>query len=341
MTLMTHCEAIVRQGKTSLTTKRALIFGISGQDGSLLAKTLLEKGYVVHGTSRDADLARFDNLKRLDIFDQVCLHSANLADFRSILQSIIITQPFEIYNLSAQSSVGLSFEQPLETVNSISGSCLNLLEAIRFLGADVRLCNASSSEMFGDTGKSAADETAPFRPRSPYGIAKASAHWMVDAYRNAYGLHASSLILFNHESPLRNERFVTQKIVRTAVDIKLGAKRKLALGNIAITRDWGWAPEFVEAMWLALQQDRPDDYVIATGRNATLETFVSGVFDRVGLHYQEHLIVDKSLCRPYDVDRTVGNPSKAELVLHWRPRLFFPDVIDALVVAEIERRSTR
>ena len=314
--------------------KRALIFGVSGQDGSLLAQLLLAKGYEVHGTSRDAEIARFDNLKRLGIFERVTLHSTNLNDFRSTLQSLRDVEPAEIYNLSAQSSVGLSFGQPTETVNSIVGATLNLLEAIRFLGLPARLANASSSEMFGDTGEKPADETAPFRPRSPYGIAKASAHWMADTYRQAYGIAVSSLILFNHESPLRNERFVTQKIVRAAVDIASGSDRKLTLGNLAIVRDWGWAEEYVEAMWLALQQDKSSDYVIATGVGCSLERFVALAFEGVGLDWRRHVVLDPALHRPYEVDRTVGDPGLAGDKLTWKPKRTVTGVVEGLVAAE-------
>ncbi|MEB3337226.1 MAG: GDP-mannose 4,6-dehydratase, partial [Leptolyngbyaceae bacterium] len=250
--------------------KKALICGVSGQDGAYLADLLLKKGYVVCGTSRDAQMSSFQNLARLGIRDQVKLESVALNDFRSVLQVLAKIQPDEVYNLAGQSSVGLSFEQPVETLESLATGTLNLLEAIRFIGAPIKFYSAGSSECFGDTGNTAADENTPFRPRSPYAVAKAAAFWEVANYREAYNLFACSGILFNHESPLRPERFVTQKIVATACRIAQGSSEQLHLGNIAIERDWGWAPEYVEAMYLMLQQPEPDDYVIATGVSSKL-----------------------------------------------------------------------
>ncbi len=227
---------------------KALICGISGQDGAYLAQLLLSKGYSVCGTSRDAQISSFQNLMGLGIREQVKLESMALTDFRSVLQILTKIDPDEVYNLAGQSSVGLSFEQPVETLESVATGTLNLLEAIRFLGKPIKLYNAGSSECFGDLGEDTADETTPFRPRSPYGVAKATAFWQVANYREAYGLFACSGILFNHESPLRPERFVTQKIVSTACRIAAGSLEKLFLGNMSIQRDWGWAPEYVEAM---------------------------------------------------------------------------------------------
>lgn len=321
------------------TTKRALIFGVGGQDGAYLARSLLDKGYEVHGTSRDIEVAAFDGLKQLSIFSQIRLHSANLNEFRSVIQVLRNVAPTEIYNLSAQSSVGLSFDQPIETVNSIVDATLNVMEAIRFLGGGQRFYNASSSEMFGDTGTTPASETTPFRPRSPYGVSKAAAHWLVENYRKAYGLYACSGILFNHESPLRKERFVTQKIIRSAVDIHLGGTQSLRLGNIAVSRDWGWAPDYVEAMWLMLQQTIPEDFVIATGQASTLEHFVKVAFERVGLDWTAHVDIDRCLLRPYEIERTVGDAGKADRLLGWRARYRMPEVVARLVDAEIERRK--
>jgi GDPmannose 4,6-dehydratase len=320
-----------------VSQKRALIFGISGQDGAYLADFLLRKGYAVHGTSRDAATARFHGLHRLGIAEQVELHSTSLTDYPSIIQTLSGVRPDEIYNLSAQSSVGASFEQPIDTFNSIANATLNLLEAIRFLGRDARFYNASSSEMFGDTASRPADETTFFRPRSPYGVAKAAAHWLIQNYRVAYGLYACSGILFNHESPIRHERFVTQKVVRAAVAISRGARKRLRLGKISIVRDWGWAPEYVEAMWLMLQQDQPEDYVIATGVPATLEEFAKAAFERVDLDWREHVDHDETLMRPFDVDCTVGNASKAEAQLGWKARSHMPQIAALLIDAELER----
>jgi GDPmannose 4,6-dehydratase len=245
--------------------KTVLIFGISGQDGAYLARLLLSKGYHVHGTARDAQMSSFGNLRLLGIKEQITFHSMALNDFRSVLQVLAKVRPDEIYNLAGQSSVGLSFDQPVETLESISVGTLNLLEAIRFIGSPMKLYSAGSSECFGNTGGEPADEETPFRPRSPYAVAKATAFWEVANYREAYNLFACTGILFNHESTLRPERFVTQKIVKSACRIAAGSKEKLHLGNISISRDWGWAPEYVEAMWQILQQQKPDDFVIATG----------------------------------------------------------------------------
>lgn len=265
--------------------RRALICGISGQDGAYLAQFLLGKGYEVWGTSRDAQAASFANLARLGILEQVRTVSMAVNDFRSVLQAISRSTPDEIYSLSGQSSVGLSFEQPAETLESIATGTLNLLEAIRFLGLPVRLYNAGSSECFGDLNGSAADEDTHFQPRSPYAVAKSTAHWLVANYRSAYQLFCCTGILFNHESPLRPPRFVTRKIVRAAVRIARGSPDKLMLGDIGVRRDWGWSPEYVDAMWRMLQIDQPEDFVIATGESNALEDFVAAAFagSRAGL----------------------------------------------------------
>src|SRR6266568_5915916 len=236
--------------------KKALICGVSGQDGSYLAELLLKKGYEVHGTARDAQVTSFPNLLTLGIRERVTFHSMAPNDFRSVLQVMAKVIPDEVYNLAGQSSVGLSFEQPVETLESISVGTLNLLEVIRFIGRPIRLYNAGSGECFGDTGGAPEDENTPFRPRSPYAVAKATAHWEVANYREAYNLYACTGILFNHESPLRPERFVTRKIVKAACRIAAGSGEKLHLGNISIARDWGSAEEYVVAMWLMLQQDQ-------------------------------------------------------------------------------------
>ena len=311
--------------------KKALICGISGQDGAYLAKLLLDKGYEVYGSSRDAQMASFHNLVRLGIYYQIQLISISIIDFRSVLQAILKIKPDEVYNLAGQSSVGLSFEQPVETLESISIGTLNLLEAIRFSNLPIRFYSAGSSECFGDTGSIAADEMTPFRPRSPYGVAKAAAFWQVANYREAYRLHASTGILFNHESPLRPERFVTQKIVSTAYRILHGSEEILTLGNIHIARDWGWAPDYVKAMWLMLQQDQPDDFVIATGQTSTLQGFIQAVFDTVGLNWEEHIQIDKSLFRPTDIATGHANPDKARHKLGWTADYKMNEVADLMV----------
>ncbi|MEH1902560.1 MAG: GDP-mannose 4,6-dehydratase [Nostoc sp.] len=317
--------------------KKALICGISGQDGAYLAQLLLNQGYTVCGSSRDAQISSFRNLVYLAIRDQVKLESMALNDFRSVLQVLTKIQPDEIYNLAGQSSVGLSFEQPVETLESITTGTLNLLEAIRFLGVPIKLYNAGSSECFGDTGHTAADETTPFRPRSPYAVAKAAAFWEVANYREAYGLFACSGILFNHESSLRPERFVTQKIVAAACRIAQGSTEQLYLGNMQILRDWGWAPEYVEAMYLMLQQEQPDDYVIATGESSSLEEFVAAAFASVNLDWRHHVVIDNSLLRPTDLAVGRGNPVKAKDKLGWQAKYKMKQVVQMMVEAKLSQ----
>lgn len=319
--------------------KRALICGISGQDGAYLAQLLIGKGYEVYGTSRDAQLSSFKNLERLGIRNRINFESVAVNDFRSVLQALIKIQPSEIYNLAGQSSVGLSFQQPVETLESISVGTLNMLEAIRFTGRPVRFYNASSGECFGDTGEAAADEFTPFRPCSPYAVAKAAAFWEVANYREAYDLFACSGILFNHESPLRPERFVTKKIVSAACRIAKGSKEKAFLGNLSIQRDWGWAPEYVEAMWLMLQQHEPEDFVIATGVTSSLENFAEMAFSSVGLRWEDHVVVNPELFRPTDLTSGKGNPAKAEAIIGWRAKYCVEDVVKMMVEAELDATS--
>ena len=311
--------------------KTALICGVNGQDGAYLARLLLGKGYTVWGTSRDAQGNAFANLRRLGVHERVKTLSLAPEDFRSVLVALMQAQPDEVYFLAGQSSVGLSFEQPAETLHSISLGTLNMLEACRLLGHQVKLYHAGSSECFGDTGGAPANETTPFRPRSPYAVAKASAYWLVDNYREAYGLFACTGILFNHESPLRPERFVTQKIIAAARRIALGSPDKLRLGRLDIARDWGWAPEYVEAMWLLLQQPSPEDYVIATGVTTTLETFVATAFAAVGLDWQRHVEQDPQLFRPTDILCGRADPSKARNGLNWQPRFGVPEVVRGML----------
>ncbi|SMH41113.1 GDP-mannose 4,6-dehydratase [Azospirillum agricola] len=320
--------------------KTALIFGISGQDGSWLARLLLEKGYAVYGTSRDREAPGHGNLARLGIRDRLRLHSAVLNDFRSVAQVISDVRPSEIYNLAGQSSVGLSFEQPVETLDSVIHGTVNILEAIRFLGLDTRFYNASSSECFGNTGDGPADETHPFHPRSPYGVGKAAAYWAVANYRESYDLFACSGILFNHESPLRPARYVTQKIVRGATDIAEGRAQRLTLGNLSVARDWGWAPEYVDAMWRMLNHDAPEDFVIATGQTHRLEEFVALAFAHFGLNWHDHVIIDDTLLRPSDISVSVGNPAKAKRLLGWEAETRMPGVVAKLLEAEARIRQS-
>jgi GDPmannose 4,6-dehydratase len=317
--------------------KKALICGISGQDGAYLAQFLLEQGYEVYGTSRDAQMSSFRNLHSLGIKEKTMLESMALIDFRSVLQTIMKVQPDEIYNLAGQSSVGLSFQQPVETLESISVGTLNILEAIRFLGKNIKFYNACSSECFGDTKGEPADEETPFRPRSPYAVAKAAAFWEVANYREAYGLSACSGILFNHESPLRPERFVTKKIVAAACRIAGGSREKLHLGNISIQRDWGWAPEYANAMWRMVQQEQADDFVIATGETHTLEEFIETAFQCLALDWREHVVADASLLRPTDLMYGKANPSKARANLGWAAKHKMKDVVGMMVDAELKR----
>lgn len=318
--------------------KTALIFGVSGQDGAYLAQFLLGKGYTVHGTSRDREMSSFANLRQLGIFGRIVLHSTVLTDFRSVVEVISRIRPAEIYNLASQASVGLSFDQPVETLNSTINSTINILEAIRFLRLDTRFYNASSSECFGNTGNPA-DETTPFHPRSPYGVGKAAAFWAVANYREAYGLFACSGILFNHESPLRPVRYVTQKIIHGAADIAEGKAETLELGTLSIARDWGWAPEYVDAMARMLAHDQPEDFVIATGEAHRLEDFVGKAFSYFGLDWRRHVHSNTALLRPSDIAFSIGNPAKAERLLGWRAERRMADVVAGLAEAELARRG--
>ncbi len=310
--------------------KRALITGIGGQDGAYLAKLLLEKGYEVYGTSRDAQAAAFAGLAKLGIRERVKALSMAPGDFHSVLAALGEIRPHEIYNLSGQSSVGLSFEQPVATMESVLGATMNLLEAMRSLGGGMRLFSAGSGECFGETGAVPANEATPFRPHSPYAVAKSAAHWLVSNYREAYGLFACTGILFNHESPLRPERFVTQKIVQVAKRIAAGSKEKLELGNTRVVRDWGWAPEYVEAMYLMLQQERADDYVVATGESVSLEDFIRFTFEHLGLDWKEHVVANQALLRPLDIVESRADPAKAARVLGWTARTRVRDVVARL-----------
>lgn len=316
------------------SNKTALICGVSGQDGAYLAQLLLERGYTVHGASRDAQAISFRNLRRLGLLDSVRLESLTITDFRSVLQALRRVRPDEVYNLAGQSSVALSFEQPVETLESISVGTLNLLEAIRFTERPIRFYNAGSGECFGDT-REPADESTAFRPRSPYAVAKSAAHWEVANYAEAYGLYACTGILFNHESPLRAERFVTKKIVAAACRISRGSGERLRLGDLSVQRDWGWAPEYVEAMWKMLQQDGPATYVIATGTSHTLEQFVAQAFAEVGLDWHDHVDVDQRLFRPADITFASANPSLAREQLGWSARAKMPDVVRMMMAAEL------
>ncbi len=317
----------------------AVICGVTGQDGAYLSEFLLSKGYRVVGTSRDADAARTSNLQRLGIADHVPIVSTTLTDFRSVMQLLTRFEPDELYNLAGQSSPSLSFQQPVETLESIGQATITLLEAIRFLGRPIRLYNAGSSECFGESLEPC-DELTPFRPRSPYAVAKSTAHWALANYREAYGLHACTGILFNHESPLRSPRFVTRKIVAAACRIGAGSKEKLSLGNIEVQRDWGWAPEYVQAMWQMLQQSEPRDFVIATGHTCSLMDFVDSAFKQLGLNWQDHVDHNASLIRPLEIRKGHANPALAEQVMGWKAQVHVDQVIVRMVEAELKLNAT-
>jgi GDPmannose 4,6-dehydratase len=320
------------------SNKKALIIGVSGQDGAYLAKHLLAQGYEVAGTSRDHEVSSFSNLSRLGIKERIRLQSMVTSDFRSVMTVLQRVEPDEIYNLAGQTSVGMSFDYPVETFDSILIGTMNLLECIRLMKKPVKFYNAGSSEVFGNTDRPA-DEETPFKPRSPYATAKAAAHYAVANYREAYGLFASTGILFNHESPLRPARFVTRKIVSTAARIAKGSSEKLVLGNLNVSRDWGWAPDYVEAMCKILQHPVAEDYVVATGVSNSLQRFVELVFQNLGLNWKEHTESSESFLRPSDLSYSCGNPGKANKVLNWTATHSFEDIIDRLVGAEMKNHA--
>lgn len=323
------------------TGKTALICGVGGQDGAFLARWLLGQGYRVVGTSRDASASAPTNLQRLGIESRVRLVSMAINDFRSVIQTVKQAAPDEIYNLAGQTSVGLSFEQPVEALESITLGTVNLLEAIRFEQRPIRFYSAGSSECFGDTRGVPASETTPFHPRSPYAVAKACAHHLVANYREAYGLFACTGILFNHESELRPERFVTQKIIKAAARIAHGSPETLKLGNLRVWRDWGLASEYVEMMWRMLQHRQPMDFVIATGRSESLEYFAERAFAHFGLDWRAHVTSDASLLRPSDIERGAADASLAQRELGWRPRADVDDVIRVMCEAASNELSGR
>ena len=314
--------------------KRALIIGVSGQDGSYLAQHLLTLGYEVVGLSRDAETHSFTNLVRLGIKDRLVLDSISPTDFRSVVQVFGRYEPDEVYNLSGQSSVGLSFSQPVETIDSHLQATIIILEVIKFLNKPIRFYNACSSECFGETDPNhPASELTPFRPRSPYALGKSASFWAVDNYREAYGLFACSGILGNHESPLRSSRFVTQKVIAAAGNIRDGSQDKLYLGNTAIVRDWGWAPEYVVAMHGMLNLDFATDFVIATGHSCALSDFVDLVFRAHDLDSQDHVEIKTDFLRPTDIKSCYLNPQKAKAQLNWEAQKNVTDVVEALVDA--------
>ncbi|MEM3485921.1 MAG: GDP-mannose 4,6-dehydratase [Candidatus Methanomethyliaceae archaeon] len=325
-------------------TKRALITGITGQDGSYLAELLLEKGYEVHGIIRRSstfNTGRVDHIYEDPHRDNVrlVLHHGDLSDGTSIRRILEKVQPDEIYNLAAQSHVKVSFDQPVYTADVVATGTLRLLEALRdhvkISGKQTKFYQASSSEMFG-ASPPPQNEATPFYPRSPYAAAKVAAYWYAVNYREAYDLYICNGILFNHESPRRGETFVTRKITRAATRIKLGLQDKLFLGNIEAKRDWGFAKDYVECMWLMLQQSRPNDYVIATGESHSVREFLEEAFGLLDLNWREHVEIDPRYVRPTDVDSLLGDPSKAREQLHWEPRTTFSELVKMMVFADLQ-----
>ncbi|MEL6059210.1 GDP-mannose 4,6-dehydratase [Methylobacterium sp. DCY52] len=324
-----------------MTGKRALITGVTGQDGAYLAQLLLEKGYAVTGIVRRSSHAGvFDHrLKWLGILDDVELVDGNLLDLSALLRIVQAAKPDEIYNLAAQSFVTSSWQQPLLTGQVTGLGAAHMLECLRSVAPHARYYQASTSEMFGLIQEERQSETTPFYPRSPYGVAKLYAHWMTINYRESFGLHASNGILFNHESPLRGVEFVTRKVTDAVARIKLGRQTELRLGNIDAKRDWGHARDYVEAMWLMLQQDRPDDYVIATGRTTTVRDMCAIAFKHVGLNIDDHLVIDPALFRPAEVEVLLGNPAKAKAAFGWEAQTSLEALITEMVDADIRRLS--
>lgn len=328
-----------------MPTNRALITGVTGQDGSYLAELLLARGYKVHGVIRRSSSFNTDRIDHLyrDPHEpgvRFFLHYADLTDAAALSRLLHRIQPTEVYNLGAQSHVRVSFDQPVFTAEINAVGTLKLLEAIRDVqdrvGRPVRFYQASSSEIFGGTPQEVPQrETTPFRPRSPYGAAKLYAHWMTVNYREAYGLHASCGILFNHESERRGETFVTRKITRAATRIAVGLQHKLFLGNLEARRDWGFAGDYVQAMWLMLQQERPDDYVVATGESHSVREFCDRAFSRLGLKYHDHVEHDPRYLRPTEVEHLMGDATRARTVLGWRPSVTFDELVDRMVDADL------
>lgn len=310
---------------------RALIVGVSGQDGAYLSNFLIDKGYDVFGTSRDLEAASFNGLKYLGVDSLITKMKMIPSDFKSVYEIISSIQPNEIYNLSGQSSVSLSFRQPLEAVQSIVLATINILESMRLIGGDIRFYNAGSGEVFGETQGHPSNEETPFHPVSPYGLAKANAIAQVSLHRDIYGLYACTGILFNHESPLRPESYVTQKIIKAAYRIANGSGEKLSIGNIKISRDWGYAPDYVGAMWEMLQLKSPEDFVIATGRTVSLEYFISQAFLYFDLDWTDHVSIDERFFRVSEIMVGSADPGKANRLLGWNASYQIESVIKHMI----------
>lgn len=317
--------------------KNALITGITGQDGAYLAKCLLDKNYNVFGTYRRLSTPNFWRLQYLGILDKIKLIPAELVDSSSLIEAVKSSEADEIYNLAAQSFVGASFEQPIGTAEITGLGVIKILEAIRQINPEIKFYQASTSELFGDGHSSSLSEASIFQPSSPYAAAKLYGFWLTNIYRNGYNIFSCNGILFNHESPMRGLEFVTRKITNTAAKIALGMEKELKLGNLNAKRDWGYAPEYVESMWLMLQQDEPDDYVIATNETHTVQEFVEKTFDEVGLDWQEYVKVDNRFKRPLDVNFLQGDYSKAKKKLGWEPKVKFKELVKIMVEEDVGR----
>jgi GDPmannose 4,6-dehydratase len=317
--------------------KSALITGITGQDGAYLANLLLQKGYKVYGLIARRSTKTTWRLEFLGIADKIEFIEGDLTDLASLIRAVKKAQPSEVYNLGAQSFVATSWEQPILTAQSTGVGVLNILEAIRLTNTAIRFYQASTSEMFGLIQEEIQSEKTPFYPRSPYGVAKLFGHWMTINYRESYNMYACSGILFNHESPLRGIEFVTRKVTDAVARIKLGVQKELRLGNIDAKRDWGFAGDYVEAMWLMLQQNQPDDYVVATGYTTTVRDMCKIAFEHVGLNYEDYVVVDPKFYRPAEVEVLLGNPAKATERLGWVPKTSINDLIKMMVDADIMR----
>jgi GDPmannose 4,6-dehydratase len=326
-----------------MTAPRALITGITGQDGSYLAELLLEKGYEVVGMARRSSTVNFERIAHLQ--DRLILDpytsSGDLLDEASLISVLREYRPTEVYNLAAQSFVQTSFNQPVLTGEITALGVTRLLDAIRLVDPEIRFYQASSSEMFGKVQEVPQRETTPFWPRSPYGVAKVYGHWITVNYRESYGLHASSGILFNHESPRRGLEFLPRKVAHGVAKIKLGLQQELRLGNLEAERDWGFAGDYVEAMWLMLQQDEPGDYVVASGETHSVRRFCEIAFGHAGLKWEDHVVIDPKFFRPAEVDLLIGDPTRAEKVLGWHRKTSFEDLVTMMVDADVELLSGR
>ncbi|HTH78916.1 MAG TPA: GDP-mannose 4,6-dehydratase [Ramlibacter sp.] len=318
-------------------TRSALITGITGQDGAYLAQLLLSKGYEVTGLTPRRSTDTQWRLRELGVDRDVRLVDGDVCDLPSVLRALEVSKASEVYNLAAQSFVGTSWQQPVLTGQVTGLGAVNVLEAVRLAGRGIRFYQASTSEMFGLIQAERQDEKTPFYPRSPYGVAKLYAHWITVNYRESFGIHASSGILFNHESPLRGIEFVTRKVTDAVARIKQGKQDKLALGNIDAKRDWGFAGDYVDAMWRMVQQDQGDDYVVATGRTTTVRDMCRIAFGHVGLRYEDHVVIDQQFMRPAEVDVLLGNPAKAEAKLGWKATTTLEQLITLMVDADMRR----